>query len=362
MITRSNYEIWFIDFADGKLSAAQTRELYAFLEVNADLKEEFEIFNAIEIPLDIPETKFGQKDSLKKSVTTSVTTEQLIALLENDLTGKERKFVEEKINENPAIAAEYEWFAKTKLSADTSISFAGKNKLKRGGVLITMNQSAKRFISVAASIAILIAAYFILQSVKTNEKSTAEIPVAPVKKMQKENGNENSVVVQESSNPDKEPVQKVEEGNTFTDNQLKEPKKNKEIKKSSVPLQNKVSFDNSALAENKEMENKEPAKVAPTNYSNVLTNTSVSPSTVKVNDQQSLAAVFSDDELKELRENSKDATATNNTLSSLAKKGIEKIGEAADISIKTSESFVDDSKTFALAFGKKIKIRHTTGE
>ncbi|KXK46137.1 MAG: hypothetical protein UZ10_BCD003001461 [Bacteroidetes bacterium OLB10] len=64
MINRENYEIWFIDYFDGKLSPEQTAELLLFLEENGDLKLEFDSFSNITLPEQ--DVKFENKMSLKK--------------------------------------------------------------------------------------------------------------------------------------------------------------------------------------------------------------------------------------------------------------------------------------------------------
>lgn len=47
MITRENYEIWMIDYAEGKLSPAQQQQFLAFLDRHPDLKKELEAFDNI---------------------------------------------------------------------------------------------------------------------------------------------------------------------------------------------------------------------------------------------------------------------------------------------------------------------------
>ena len=65
MINRSNYEVWFIDYADGKLSHEHVAELLLFLEENPDLKNEFGFFEPVELPVD--KVEFPFKENLKKT-------------------------------------------------------------------------------------------------------------------------------------------------------------------------------------------------------------------------------------------------------------------------------------------------------
>src|SRR5690606_29990478 len=65
MITRENYEIYFIDFIDGKLSDDNIELLHQFLDENPDLKEELEDIGSFK--LEKPRIAFLNKESLKVS-------------------------------------------------------------------------------------------------------------------------------------------------------------------------------------------------------------------------------------------------------------------------------------------------------
>ena len=103
-ISRSNYEIWFIDHADGKLTAAQEKQLMCFLEDHPDLKEEFELFLADDLSLADVNVEMPGKEMLKKHL---ISSEQLIAYFENDLSQKDRSAVESALKNNKSLAAEY---------------------------------------------------------------------------------------------------------------------------------------------------------------------------------------------------------------------------------------------------------------
>ena len=64
-VDRENYEVWMIDYFDGKLNADETAGLMAFIEENPDIKEEFESF---EINIAVPDnTSLPEKSALKKT-------------------------------------------------------------------------------------------------------------------------------------------------------------------------------------------------------------------------------------------------------------------------------------------------------
>ena len=66
-ISNENYEIWFLDYYEGQLAPEQVQELMNFLELNLDLKEEFEQFENITL---IPEhtEKFDDKEKAEVNV------------------------------------------------------------------------------------------------------------------------------------------------------------------------------------------------------------------------------------------------------------------------------------------------------
>ena len=63
-ININNYEIYFIDYFDGNLPEEVVAELMLFLEANAELKEEFESFENINLTQD--KIVFEDKSSIKK--------------------------------------------------------------------------------------------------------------------------------------------------------------------------------------------------------------------------------------------------------------------------------------------------------
>jgi hypothetical protein len=140
-INRNNYEIYFLDFFEGKLDAKLEEELMQFLELNYDLKEEFDAFENITLP---PEKNivFENKDKLKKniivafaSITPENYQEKLIAALEGDLNEEEFTELNMFMELNPALKKEQELFSKTRIAPDTSIVFEDKALLKKNVIV-----------------------------------------------------------------------------------------------------------------------------------------------------------------------------------------------------------------------------------
>lgn len=135
-VNRDNYEIWIIDYLDGKLTAGQTEELLAFFEMNPDLKEEFENYEPVTLQ---PErVQFDQKDRLKKTRIIPVGKIHennyesfFIGWYEQVLTVSQKKELVEFIEKNPHLKREFDLHEQLILKADTGIVFPGKDQLKR---------------------------------------------------------------------------------------------------------------------------------------------------------------------------------------------------------------------------------------
>lgn len=156
---RSNYEIWLIDWMDGRLTDQQEAELRDFLERNPDLQDELSALSSV--TLRAQNISFSRKDDLvrKPSDLTPMQFEYLcIADLENDLTPEGVRDLEEAIAGDPARKMEYDRIHRLRLTP-SDIRFKYKSRLKR----ITPFQKAVRYsftgLSAAAAIALFIIFY-----------------------------------------------------------------------------------------------------------------------------------------------------------------------------------------------------------
>lgn len=164
-INRQNYEVIFIDYFDGKLTAEQVAELMFFITLNPDLKEEFNSFEEITLPVSTIE--FKDKNQLKNlsqntfNITNDTFDTYCVAYLEGDLTTSEKTKFEIYLLKNPDKYKEYTKFAKTKLIPENEITFKNKISLKR----FEISKNYKRIIITnltgAASVAVLILLYFL---------------------------------------------------------------------------------------------------------------------------------------------------------------------------------------------------------
>ncbi len=132
MITRQNYEIYALDYIEGRLPDDLKKEFERFLNQNPDIREEIlSLRNTIAVPTpgDIP---FPNKNQLKRSHIDGLTyTEELIISdIEGIATEKQKKELAGLIAHSPQIAREYQAFQQTRLKAP-DITYPHKQGLKR---------------------------------------------------------------------------------------------------------------------------------------------------------------------------------------------------------------------------------------
>jgi len=167
-INRNNYEVWFLDYYEGRLSKDEVAKLMEFLELHYDLKEEFDYFENVTLP---PARKivFDAKESLKKKSVIPVGlinelnyAEFFVGEVEGDLTKEQSELLSAFIEKNPFLKKEFDLFLKTKITPDRSIEFTGKESLKKSVIIpfgnINENNYTELFIAASegdASLALL---------------------------------------------------------------------------------------------------------------------------------------------------------------------------------------------------------------
>ncbi len=157
-VNRENYEIFFLDYYEGTLSRSKVEELMSFLEINPDLKEEFDMFELVGLDEDIDNLGFPNKESLKKKEIESFGginqgnyIEQFIACHEGDLDENQKDELQGFLELNADLKEEFNLFSKSKLEPDMSVVFLSKNTLKHKSTI----SFSPVFMRYAASIAAL---------------------------------------------------------------------------------------------------------------------------------------------------------------------------------------------------------------
>ncbi len=167
MISKNNYEAFFLDFHEGNLSDELRNEVQAFVDSNPDLKEEFESFEVI-LLIENP-IVFSGKEKLKRNTITEFNYKTwFVAYEENDLNEKDRKQVEQFLASNPGYKSEVEILKQAKVLPDLTIRFKNKSSLKKGGAVIPM---WVRF-AAAACLVIGLISYFVIQQKPKQELVT----------------------------------------------------------------------------------------------------------------------------------------------------------------------------------------------
>lgn len=161
MITRENYESFFLDYLENRLDENQKAKLQIFLEKNPDLKEELCGMELIPLTEDDP-IVFEDKHLLKKNTVISVgkinrktCQEYFIASAENDLDKTDTILLHRFLDRNPFLKPEYELFRKMHLAPDCSIIYPDKKSLKKG-FLVFLQTHRSLVYSVAAAIIVLL--------------------------------------------------------------------------------------------------------------------------------------------------------------------------------------------------------------
>ncbi len=380
MINRSNYEIYFIDYFDGRLDEKSQKELFAFLKENADLKDEFDRFGNVSVEAN-PLIAFGGKDRLKKDVITLFNYKTwLVAYVENDLTDSQIKEVETFHSKNNSIKPELEILKQIRLVPDENIFFPKKNILKKINKVISFSAAVKPLAVAAAITALFIISYFIIQNQNRKQKEVAEkpaseIPIEPSidsSSYEKNKTNDTTIKTKEIPVNNKTKVPEHKEINNSPVNkiikqELPVAEINKNIKeKNDTSDSHKSEIENIPTAD----DNKSEIKNTPT-----AENTDKDTLTFKLNTfhpilvinpilLNTLAAkeIFSKEELQEFSENRKDLSEIKNNSNSLlnfVEDRVKKITENTEVKVRKENDPSGNVITYALDVGKNFSISHT---
>jgi hypothetical protein len=155
-IDRSNYEIWLIDYLDGKLSDPEITALNHFLSANPGIKEEFDELSLFK--LSDKGKIFKHKNSLKKNpsqIPESQFEDLCSAYLENDLSGEQQAELKEIIDNDSVRKRSFDLFLKMKLSPPDT-RFRYKRHLLRRTLAVSLRRISIIGLSAAAIAAIVL--------------------------------------------------------------------------------------------------------------------------------------------------------------------------------------------------------------
>ncbi|WP_207511544.1 hypothetical protein [Longitalea luteola] len=136
VITRDNYESWFVMYVDDELSAADRQAVDYFVQQNPDLEEELVMLQQSVLRSD-EHIVFDQKEMLfrhsaAQGFVNEANCEEFFVLYGDDeLTNEEKDLVEQFVYKHPQYQAEFELIQQVKLVPDKTLSFPDKTYLYR---------------------------------------------------------------------------------------------------------------------------------------------------------------------------------------------------------------------------------------
>jgi hypothetical protein len=116
-ISRTNYEEYFLLYADNELSQQDRTAVEAFVLAHPDLQAEFDLFLSAKLPLD-DISLINKELLLADSMKLNAIDESLLLYLDNELDKVQRKTVEEKLLSDKNFALQYQALLKTKLQPE----------------------------------------------------------------------------------------------------------------------------------------------------------------------------------------------------------------------------------------------------
>lgn len=359
MITRANYEQFFLDFHEAALDAASEKELYVFLDQNPDLREEFESFVDLKIESD-PQITFTNKERLHRTkVTQHNYLSCLVGYMENDLDDADRKSVELFIAGNPGVAEELEILRKTKIVPDRTVTFSAKDSLKREARVIGFSPSFYRVTAIAASLIILLLSYFVLVDSKQDpvlaEKPAVEKSLKPATEVEVPVTPDNSIPVN-STETDRNPVKTA--GQKFAERKVNSVghKKTKTVNSASQVQEMLTPSVVEIIAEPQTLivsieDKPEPSLILNEMYA---ANNSVTALNFDM-PPKDLSTVFTQEELAEFGLVPKPSEPNNKiTAWDLVESGVDRLGKVTGtkIEIDRHTDHIENATTYALGIGR----------
>jgi hypothetical protein len=151
-ITINNYESWFLDYTEEKLSSDEVMEVRLFLSQHPDLAEELEVF----LPALQPDNQLNYpgKEKLKRSVFDEQAhfEKTAIAAMEGDLSPEEQLQFVNWLDKNPEQQIFNQELEKCRLHPNQEIHYPAKARLKKKKITIPI------WFRVAAAAAVLLSA------------------------------------------------------------------------------------------------------------------------------------------------------------------------------------------------------------
>jgi hypothetical protein len=187
MITRHNYEDFFILYMDNELGSDERRMVETFVLQHPDLKEELDLLLQYKLVPDTAITFNGKEDLLKVNGDTPVTMtnyeEWLLLYLDQELTAVQKNNVEQFLSANPAIQKEFSVLQRTRLRPETVV-FDNKASLYRKEKKVRPLVSYRWRVAAAILVLLLGGMTYILVSNRSSAGKGSDLATVPGKEQQ----------------------------------------------------------------------------------------------------------------------------------------------------------------------------------
>lgn len=161
-ISMNNYEAYLIDYMDGRLNDAEIQQLRTFCTLNhidfEELTEDLPILESSNDSYDEKEYLFKNKIVPFDGINENNYEERFIAYQELLLDEKEKREVEDFVEQNRFLIKDLHAYRECKLEPDTSIVFEDKDSLKKKAVVMPLYA---KIAAVAAVIALLFGLFWL---------------------------------------------------------------------------------------------------------------------------------------------------------------------------------------------------------
>ena len=178
-INRDNYEEIFMLYADNELTAEERKAVEIFVEQNTDLASELNLLKQLQFKPDtdlvfMDKEKLFRNEREHETININNYEEFFVLYADNELNNEQQNSVEKFVYKNPSVQSEFELIQETKLEADNSIVYEGKEGLYRyekDEKVVPLFISIRAWKWAAAAILILLAGFIWL-----NQSSKGKLP------------------------------------------------------------------------------------------------------------------------------------------------------------------------------------------
>ncbi len=254
-ITRNNYEEFFMLYADNELSAADRKEVEAFIAANPGMQAELDLFQQFKCSPDDSVT-YSDKEALMKTMheagaVISLTNYESFFILyaDDELTAHEKSAVEEFVYQHPQLQPSFELLQEVKLRADNNVVFKNKESLYRKEKDDRVVPFRWWRIAAAAMVLLTAGVFWLTRSTNTNSPGTKFVKTTPaVTNPQPPSFNNKETKTSSDTNSNEQPEKEMM-ATKNDNNTIPKIKDNRAVHTNTAAFQTKVEKDARNIAE-----------------------------------------------------------------------------------------------------------------